>query len=458
MFRAAAGFATHARQPRAPIQSSRRNLPKHCAPPAVTRVVLQARPRGSVGSRTSRLAHLLLPGMSHVTPLTVHRSVPARAIALGCAVLLLVSCTTDRTRRRYLREHARTFAAAPSHPVIVIPGFGVSRLYDPERGEFVWGTPRATVRTVWPDDLDLPYDSTTLSIGRDRLVPRGFAGSRGPINTAWQLTAALEAFGGYRTGRDLHPFAYDWRLSALENAARLDAFANDVRRAHGGAQVDVVTHSAGGLVALAWVKLGNGGAAVRKLVLLAPPLGGAVEALRMMVRPETFIRRTFHPEMVATWPSVPELLPEEGTVFIDESGRALDLDLWSAATWRRLGVYDEGVHPLFDESLAKAHAFRQRLRAAVLPAGVTLRILAGDCVPTARRVLARSDGTYAFYPDDLRAGEQQLRRTMFEAGDGTVPLSSTASAARPELFCDGHQGLAADPSVHRALVRILREE
>jgi len=27
--------------------------------------------------------------------------------------------------------------------------------------------------------------------------------------------------------------------------------------------------------------------------------------------------------------------------------------------------------------------------------------------------------------------------------------------ARPEIFCDGHQGIAADPSVHRALLRIL---
>lgn len=378
-------------------------------------------------------------------------------IASVCAALLLTACTTDRTRRGYLRANADTLTDAPSHPVIVIPGFGVSRLFDPETGQFVWGTPRATMRTMWADDVDLPYDTATLSIGRDRLVPRGFAGSRGPINTAWQLTAALEKFGGYRAGHDLHSFEYDWRLSAFENATRLDAFVSNVRHDHGGAKVDVVTHSAGALVALTWVKLGGGGPAVRKLVLLAPPDRGVVEAFRMMVRPERFIRRTFPPEVVATWPSVPELLPEDGTVFIDGSGNALDLDLWSPSTWQRLRVYDDSVHALFATSLARARSFRERLRLAPLPAGVSLHVIAGDCVPTARRVLVRDDGTYAFHGDELRPDEAILRRILFEPGDGTVPLSSAASAARPQLFCDGHQGLAADPSVHRAILRVLRD-
>lgn len=382
--------------------------------------------------------------------------VTRRAIALICAALLLSSCTTDRTRRGYLRANARSFAA-PVHPVIVIPGFGVSRLFDPELGRYVWGTPRTTMRTVWPDDLDLPHDEATFAIGRDRLVPRGFTGSRGPINTAWQLTTALEKFGGYRTGRDLYPFEYDWRLSAADNAARLEVFVAEVRRQHGGAQVDVVTHSAGALLALTWVKLGNGGASVRNLVLLAPPAGGVIEVFRMMVRPEKFIRRTFEPEVVATWPSVTELLPEEGTIFIDASGQPLDLDLWSPATWQRLGLYDAAVHPLFETSLSRARSFRERLRLAPMPAGVSLHVLAGDCVPTARRVLVRDDGTYAFYPGELRPNEEHLRPLIFEPGDGTIPLSSATRAARPELFCDGHQGLAADPNVHRALVRILRQ-
>src|SRR5688500_7970431 len=229
-----------------------------------------------------------------------------RAVALACGSILVVltACTTDNTRRRYLRTLASELRTRPSNPVIVVPGFGVTRLLDPEIGRHVWGTPRAIFRNKWPDDLDLPVDQQTLIIGRDRLVPGGYVGSRGPINTGWQLTVALEKYGGYREGEDVYPFHYDWRLGALDNANRLDAFVAAIRTRHGGAQVDVVTHSAGALVALAWVKLAGGGPAVRNLVAIAPPLRGTVEGFRVMARPERFIRRTFTPNTVATWPSV----------------------------------------------------------------------------------------------------------------------------------------------------------
>lgn len=380
-----------------------------------------------------------------------------RGVALVCAAAILISaCTTDRARRAYLRANAEQLTAPPSNPVVIIPGFGVTRLLDPVIDRYVWGTPGATVRTVWPDDLDLPIDAETQTIGRDRLVPRGYVGSRGPINTGWQLTTALERYGRYREGKDVYPFHYDWRLSALDNADHLDAFVAAVRRSHGGAQVDIVTHSAGAIVALAWVKLGGGTSAVRNLIAIAPPAQGSIEAFRVMVRTERFIRRTFNADVIATWPSVPELLPEEGRILVDESGSALDLDLWSPATWQRFGLYRADLHPAFAASLARGRAFRDRLREAPLPHGVTMHVIAGDCVPTARLVIVRSDGGFVFYPGELRPDQEKLRTMIFEPGDGSIALSSAAALARPQIFCDGHQGIAADPNVHRALLRILR--
>jgi hypothetical protein len=380
-----------------------------------------------------------------------------RAVALACAMSVAIhACTTDHTRRAYLRTLASELRTRPSNPVIVVPGFGVTRLFDPKIERYVWGTPRATFRTRWPDDLDLPVDNEILAIGRDRLVPRGYVGSRGPINTGWQLMIALEKYGGYREGANIYPFHYDWRLSALDNARELDAFAAVVRARHGNAQVDVVTHSAGALVALAWVKLAGGEHAVRNLIAIAPPFRGSIEAFRVMARPERFIRRTFTPDMVATWPSVPELLPENGAMFVDESGNALSLDVWSAATWSHFGFHNAATQPVFAASLARARAFRERLRAAPLPAGITMHVIAGDCISTARRVMVRRDGTFVFYPGELRPDEARLRTILFASGDGTTALSSAADSMRPEIVCDGHQGVAADPSVHRALLRILR--
>lgn len=338
-----------------------------------------------------------------------------------CAVALAHCNTSDRTRRAYLRANAATIGK-PVRPAIVIAGFGVTRLADPVTGRHVWGTPRAVWRKHHEDDLDLDPN--------DRLVPVGWVGSRGPINTGWQLEIALRKFGGYTRGVDVHPFYYDWRRSARENAKLL---ADLIERVRGNGKVDLVTHSAGSIVALALDS-----PHVEHLVMVAPVRRGSLEAFRVFVRPEHFLRRTFGPEMVATWPFVFELLPEEGRVFVDEEGRALDRDLWDASTW------PVEVH----EQLANARAFRATLYAP--RAKVT--VLAGDCVPTARRVLLRRDGTYAFYPSDLRESERHLAPILFAPGDGTALPDPDAT-----LFCDAHQGLASDPSVHRAIIRALRE-
>lgn len=332
--------------------------------------------------------------------------------------------TTDRTRRAYLRANAVTLAK-PLRPVIVIAGFGVTQLIDPQTKRAVWGTPRSVWRKEHPDDLDLDPN--------DRLVPGAWVGSRGPINTGWQLSIGLRKYGGYTDGVDVHPFPYDWRRSARENARLLSQRIEQVR---GAGRVDLVTHSAGALIALAYE-----GDAVENIVMVAPPRHGVVDAFRIFVRPERFIRRTFSADIVATWPFIFELLPENGRVFVDEAGKPLERDLWDPASW-----------PVdVRAQLASARAFREELRAKPIPAKVT--VLAGDCVPTARRILQRRDGTYVFYPDDLRDGERHLAPILFEPGDGTVPVSAAGEAT---LFCDGHQGIAADPSVHRAMIRALR--
>jgi len=345
-------------------------------------------------------------------------------------LLALAACTNDRTRRGYLEHIATSYASPPLRPAIIIPGFGVTRLYDPVAKRFVWGTPGGAVHTKYEDDLDLPAS------GHDRLVPRGFAGSRGPINIAWHFQEALRRYGGYTPGRDAIAFEYDWRLSARENARILGALVERVRN---GGKVDLLTHSAGALIALAYVKLEGGGPNVAHLVMVAPTQKGVVDAFRIFVHPERFIRRTFAPEMVATWPSVPEVFPEDGKVLVDEEGNPLDRDLWKSDA------------PL----VRQARAFRDQLGAAKLD--VDAHVIAGDCVPTARRVLARRDGTYAFYPSELRPNETALAGILFEPGDGTVPIGSATAGGEALIVCDGHQGIAQDPTVQRAIIRILRE-
>lgn len=336
----------------------------------------------------------------------------------------------------------------PPRPVIIVPGFGVTKLYDPVKHRYVWGTGHATFQTRYDDDLDLPVNGDG-TIGHDRLVPRGYVGSRGPINIGWQLSEGLRKFGRYVPGKNVYPFYYDWRLSARDNAAALGKLVDEVR---GAGKADIVTHSAGSIIALTYVKLMSGGANVDHLVLIAPTQRGVIDAFRVLVRPERFIRRVFTADMVETWPFIPELLPEDGRFLVDESGRLTSFDAWDPRSWRSI------VHttPAFEQSIVRARRFRDELRTAPMPASVNVSVLAGDCVATAVRALMRSDRSFVFYPGELRESERNLEHELFEAGDGTVPISSARDSTDAQLFCDGHQGIAADPNVQHTLIRTLR--
>ncbi|MGZ5477181.1 MAG: hypothetical protein ACXW29_14010, partial [Thermoanaerobaculia bacterium] len=187
---------------------------------------------------------------------------------------------------------------------------------------------------------------------------------------------------------------------------------------------------------------------------IAPTRRGVVDAFRILVRPERFLMRVFTGRIVSTWPSVPELLPEDGRFLVDSNGNAIDFDAWNADSWRKYGR----TEPAFAESLARARKFRDELRDAPMPSQIRFTVLGSDCVPTATRVLSRKDGTFEFYRNELRASENWLAGELFEPGDGTVPISSSSTEGDTLLFCDGHRDIVSDPNVQRALIRILHDQ
>lgn len=417
-------------------------------------------------------------------------------------ILLSASVTgcgmTRATRSSYLTSLA-PYLEPPIHPVIVIPGIGVTRLFDPVTRYFVWGTARNVLHTRYAEDLHLPIDPETLLPVRDRLVPRGYVGSRSPINIGWRLSSALVRYGLYHDKPDasgkptVYSLVYDFRLSSTESAKSLDLLIEKIRQEHGdpSLKVDLIAHSAGGLVALTYLKIGiasledpaswdegsrRAAAKIGRTVLIATPQTGTADMLRLLHRPERFVLRLIPQEMISTFPSMLEMLPEDGRFLLDEQGNAIDADLWKAESWKRLelGLFiptvaarlrrqtsDERYNLLirsFSRSLDRARVLRDALRRPV-PEGVVVENVAGDCVPTAHHALRRKDGSLAFYRDELRSSEKNLIDRMVESGDGSVTVTSATGGNqdRSALFCDGHQALASDPHVHRAMIRVLRE-
>jgi len=405
---------------------------------------------------------------------------------------------TRATRASYLTSLA-PYLEPPVRPVIVIPGIGVTRLFDPVTRYFVWGTARNVLHTRYAEDLDLPIDPTTLLPGRDRLVPRGYVGYRSPINIGWRLSSALVRYGQYQDkpsangNPTVYSLVYDFRLSSTESAKTLDLLIEKIRREYGdpSLKVDLIAHSAGGLVALTYLKMGTASvddpaswdegsrraaAKIARVVLIATPQTGTADALRLLHRPERFVLRLIPQEMIATFPSMLEMLPEDGRFLLDETGEVIDADLWKVDSWKRLelgifipevadrirresspGEYDLLVRS-FGRTLDRARALRDALRRP-MPAAVVVESVAGDCVPTAHHALRRADGSLAFYRSELAPDEKNLIERMVESGDGSVTVTSATGGDRQRsaLFCDGHQALASDPHVHRAMIRVLRE-
>lgn len=403
-----------------------------------------------------------------------HTARAFRIASVVTALLFAGGCFTSNAVRRSELQRLSTIIPPPLRPVVVIPGFGHSRLYDPVTQRFVWGTGRATMTRTFPDDFDLPIDPRTSQAQPDRLVPRGFVGSRGPINAAYHICQALELYGHYDhcsedpTRRSsAYAFAYDWRLSHAENARRLTHFIDDIRRAHRDPflSVDIVAHSDGGLVAVALMRLfhpiDREPQPFRRLVLIATPLRGTLEAFRLLNEPEKFIRRELAPRATATFPSIAELLPTDGEVILTERGVVDDDDVRNPKTWqsRHLSIFgaasgDALLQRAFAAALDKSRAEAEFLS---LRDSDDVVLIAGGCVPTAHSVLVRDDSSYALYPSQLRENEKQFAKLLFEPGDGSVLLSSATDGRRAATLCDGHQGIALDPSTYLLVLRALSD-
>jgi len=126
-----------------------------------------------------------------------------------------------------------------------------------------------------------------LSVAASALRPTGIAMSRGWRGQGPRPVIVLHGYAMSRScfvllarrlaARGLGPivpFEY-WSLGKTASAARsLGRFVDEVRRATGSDQVDLVGHSMGGLVARYYVTLGGGTDLVRNVVTLGSPHGG----------------------------------------------------------------------------------------------------------------------------------------------------------------------------------------
>ncbi len=458
-----------------------------------------------------------------------------RLPAICLSMVLLTACGPSRLSPdlKGIYSAAARQENPDRNPIIVIPGILGSRLVD-DRGRVVWGEfGSGAVGLASPEGrrlMAVPMSGSGWP--RDEIKPDG---ALERLKVSFGLDFQFDAYAGmlraFGVGGYLDPahvdlgdidygpghytcfqFSYDWRRSNAENAALLGKFIEEKRRyvrrerikrfgKSGEVKFDIVAHSMGGLVARYYLMYGSqpltedgrmpvtwaGTRHVEKLVMVATPNGGSiypVEQFRDGFRLARFLPRV-DPAVVATMPSMYELLPrEEDAPVIDKDSKPVDI--YQASAWESLrwGLADPAQDPVLMEilpdvadagerreiasghlakMLRNARAFHRAMNArSPLPAGVEIHAFAGDAVSTGSRAQVGADGVPAiidWIPGDGTVTRKSMlmdQRTRAEAGERLKsPIPWTGSQF---IFSD-HLRMTNDPSfVDNVLYQLLESD
>lgn len=315
--------------------------------------------------------------------------------------------------------------------VFLVPGFAASHL---------WRTDFAGDRQVkiWLSQLDLAlYGLSRLDVAEDVSPPVLDRVKPGDVLTeVYQPFLATMA----RAGIPVYTHTYDWRADLTVNGARMA----EVIEAHVGSQASftIVTHSAGGLVAMDCMNRLSDAALrhVKRLVTVACPWRGSFRTLELLagvhetvlqiaspnllLGPGPYLRRVMEAvKIIAGWDGVYDLLPMP-----DLMAKYPPLP---GQDWREPGYWDK-VNPHFSHQKYAEATTRRPINLAV-PPGIVHRNVAGVGAWTSGPNPTVVDGR----PDHFFRSLE---------GDGTVPLFSatspgTLSAEQSQVEADHEQFL-----------------
>ena len=254
--------------------------------------------------------------------------------------LLLSACASTKQNTANLKtiyDRSAQYHLPDRNPVIVIPGVLGSRLVDEETGVTVWGAFRKDYADpgsaegarliALPLTSDLDHENNhhvKTNVRSDGVLEQlelDFAGIPISIQAYAGILSSLGA-GGYRDeslginaidyGTDhftCFQFDYDWRQDIPYNSAKLKAFIDEKRKEvqekyeeyygikNAEVKFDIVGHSMGAVLTRYFARYGgtdldtlpagtvpwSGADDVERLILVAPPNAGSVEALDQLV-------------------------------------------------------------------------------------------------------------------------------------------------------------------------------
>ena len=356
---------------------------------------------------------------------------------------------------------------AVQNPVIVVGGIGGSVLRDtyPVAPETVWsiGVGEHGRIALHPDDRRYERDEPARVTG-------------GGLFTIPYEELVLELRHELTDNANdpvpVYPFGYDWRQPLETTEAELDKLVDETigrtllrRNYHASKEyanapkVDLVGHSMGGLIITGYLQRKGRAARVGKVVTLATPYRGSVEApFRAAVGDGLFgfgQGKRRERETARLTPALYYLIPSFAGAAVGPDGKARDLfdvNAWQTSIFRTLARYiqDYGLkggdlnaqaRELLAGMLAEARAHRARIE-GFRPADTNLTekdwlVIAGVGEKTRVRMRVTDEGAerdFEFLSEDYVnswASSDPVQKA--QTGDGTVPFPGANPAfIRPE--------------------------
>jgi pimeloyl-ACP methyl ester carboxylesterase len=424
-----------------------------------------------------------------------------------------------------------SFAQADGTPVIIIPGLTGSELVNDKTGELVW----LKAGRSKDDDLRLPVSTNPLR-ARDALVPGDILRSvklgifprtdiyGGLIDSFKNQSGYHEEYWDSPSDRGgekaIYVFPYDWRLDNVENARKLIAKVEELKKRlkQPNLKFNIIGHSMGGIIARYAAMYGDsdlpavgrkpvptwaGAKHFNKIVLLGTPNEGSVLSLSSLISGYAvggiqvnipFVQNISQFD-VFTIPSSYQLLPAPGTLqVVDEDFEPVNIDIYDPKTWSKYGwnPIDEkkfakefsaaerrAAPAFFAAMLSRAKRLHEALSVAADPKGIQFELVGSDCKETLDTIVVYRDPKSNSYKTLFKASgftkaggakitSEELKPIMYGPGDGTVTQrsfemrsqaksgGSTLKAGPAKVACEDHQKLGANSELQVYLNNLFR--
>jgi phospholipase A1 len=301
---------------------------------------------------------------------------------------------------------------------------------------------------IWPglvQELVLPYTKMD-KLMREDLTPSDIIRSYSISSQYQDLINHLSACGFHEQANPptLLVFPYDWRKSNIESAGKLADIIDATLHSHdGAAEVTLIAHSMGGLIARYYLESGNferrnGWKSIRRFIALAVPHMGGPSALLAALGQmnELWLSKDQVKQLVndPRYPALYQLLPPQNAPFA-----------WSEAELLPVSIYEPEVIAamgLKKENIDSAIAFREGIDLTKAPLDhVRYFFFVGTQQRTTSTILLHGMSPASVQPDEIEDG-----------GDGTVPVwSASLTGVQCQMVGGEHGTIYKDYTLKRRL-------